>query len=269
MKKRLLLAFAVALTPALAAQQQSSSTLPGDPQTLLRMAAPFYDYASADMKPWHVRYGYRAFNQQGHPEGEGTFDFWSMGKITKASWTQGDVVSNEWQTAGKKFVSGTTTGIPSLTHRLYGVFRPGFLSMLEPSGSDRPLKSFSSQSSSSAPLTCVGSVRPAAADKVLSLDSTWPAYCFSQNGQDPVLSASHENGTLVNIYSHDQKFQSHYFPGDIEIRYVGTKRVEANLQVLEEVAPDNSAFTPSADAKAPVPPKSITVPLITVPTVMK
>ena len=38
------------------------------------MATPYYDYASADMKPWHIRYHYRYYDRTGAQSAEGEFD---------------------------------------------------------------------------------------------------------------------------------------------------------------------------------------------------
>ncbi len=252
-KKCLFVAVGFAITPILFAQNDPSSPPPRDPDALIRAAAPFYDYASPDMKPWHIRYHYQYFDENGQPGVEGTFDYWwSMTKVIRASWTQGDQSRIEWHTAaGKELDLVSGTGIPGLTHRLYGVLVPGFLTMKHSQSDDRQLKYFTTKTSTTE-LACVGSVHASAADRpITSLGSVWPAYCFLE--QLPVLAASHENGTLMNAYGKVQKFQNHYFPADIEILYVGKKRVQATLEDLKEVAADDGAFTPAADAKESVP----------------
>jgi TonB family protein len=254
-KKCLLIALGFAITPTLFAQIDAAKAPSPDPEALIQMAAPLYDYASPDMKPWHIRYHYQAFDENGQATGDGTFDYWwSTSNVTRATWTQGDQSRTEWHTAeGKELDLMSGTGIGSVTHRLYGVLHPGFLAMKDPQTDDRQLKYFTTKTSTTE-LACVGSVHTAGADRPIpSLGSVWPGYCFLE--QQPVLVASHENGTLMNVYGKVQKFQNHYFPGDVEILYVGKKRVQATLEDLKEVAADNDAFTPTADAKEPVPQK--------------
>jgi TonB family protein len=53
----------------------------------------------------------------------------------------------------------------------------------------------------------------------------------------------------MNVYGKVLKFQNHYFPGDIQILYVGKKRLQATLEDLKEVEADDDAFTPAPDAK--------------------
>jgi TonB family protein len=267
-KECLIVVLGFVMAPILFAQNDAVTAPRGDPDALIRRAAPFYDYASPDMKPWHIRYHYQAFDQSGQPEGEGTFDYWwSAAKGSKATWTQGDHLRTEWHTiAGKQLNSGSGTGIPNLTGGLYRVFTPGFLTMKDPQSGYR-LKYFTAKTSTME-LACVGSVRAEAADRAIpSLGAVWPAYCFRE--QEPVLTASHENGTLMNVYGKVQTFQNHYFPGDIELLYVGKKRVEATLEDLKEVAAEDEAFTPSADAKEYVRPAAIIVPVIKVAVPIK
>jgi TonB family protein len=90
-----------------------------------------------------------------------------------------------------------------------------------------------------------------------SLESVWPAYCFEDN--EPVLVASHENGTITNSYGQARKFQNHNFPEQIEISYVGKKRVEAQLEDLREVDAGDVAFTPSPEAREYVPQTTTTI----------
>ena len=57
-KNYLLAAILFIVVPNLFAQSDTAGALPTDPNALLAMAAPYYDYLSPDMKPWHMRYHY-------------------------------------------------------------------------------------------------------------------------------------------------------------------------------------------------------------------
>ena len=76
MKKALIVALLFFANPFVFAQGDGARALPSDPKTLVEMAAPFYDYASPDMKPWHVRYRYRTYDQSGQFIAEGQFGYW-------------------------------------------------------------------------------------------------------------------------------------------------------------------------------------------------
>lgn len=283
-----LLALVLLLCPLpLAAQSDAASPLPTDPNQLLTIAAQFYDYASPDMKPWHVRYHYQSFDQSGQPLGEGDFDYWwSTTKVTKISWTNGDQSHIEWHTAdGKELRSVTGKDIGGLDHRLSSALIPGFLKINDQKPRDRPLVYFITLVSSQ-PVACVGASRsstvqvrpstvsgesalgitPSNADKKIdTLDAASPGYCFDQHA--PVLIASHENGTITTFYGQNRKFQNHNFADQITISYVGAKRVVATLKDLTEVPADDPSFTPSPDAKEYVSQMTRTVsPLIQIPT---
>ncbi len=247
------------VVPILFAQSDAPAASPTDPNALLQLAAPYYDYASPDMKPWHIRYHYQYFDENGLPSAEGEFDYWwSTTKVSRASWTHGDQTHSdqthgnqshiEWHTAdGKELRSVTGNDVAGMEGRLSAALTPPFLKMKDSLSGDRQLKYFTIKGSSQH-LDCIGSVRAANADvKIDSLGSVWAAYCFEEH--EPVLLASHENGTITTLYGQVRKFQNHNFPGQIEILYVGKKRVQATLEDLSEVHADDVAFTPSPDAK--------------------
>jgi TonB family protein len=264
MKKHLLAATAFFACPLLFAQTDSARTLPTDPKALLDMATPYYDYASADMKPWHIRYHYRYYDRTGAQSAEGEFDYWwSTSKVSKAAWTQGNQAHVEWHTAdGKDLRSITGNDIPSLAQGLYSSLLPSFWTMKDAPPSDGQLKYFTSKYSSKK-VACVASVRPSSIEvKDEPFDNLWPAYCFDQH--EPVLIASREHGTITNSYDQVRQFQNHNFPVQIEIDYAGYKCLQATLEDLREVQADDVAFTPSPDAKERVLQTRVTTaPLIT------
>jgi TonB family protein len=260
-KNLLPIALLSAAGPFLLAQGNTSPGASSDPIALLRLAAPYYDYAGVGMKPWRARYHYQYYGADGQLIVEGQFDYWSAkGRPSKAAWTHGDQSHVEWHTTdGKELRSTSGKDVEGMEHRLYFALVPYFLKLADPQSTEQ-LKSFTSKYESKQ-LACVGRSRSAAASAGAdSLEIDWPAYCFEEH--EPTLVASHENGSIINAYGHVQKFQNHNFPGDIQIFLVGKKRLDAKLEELSEVGENDPAFTPSPDAKEPPPPTRVTVPAV-------
>lgn len=165
MKKNFFVALAFFISPLLFAQNDAARTFPSDPKALLGMMAPYYDYASSDMKPWHISYRYQYYDDQGQASTEGKFDcWWSTSKANKCTWTRGSQSHAEWHTAdGKELRSITGTDIASMEHRLYSAFLTSFWKMEDSPSGDRQLKYFTSEHSSKQ-LACVGSVRSSQAE---------------------------------------------------------------------------------------------------------
>jgi TonB family protein len=269
-----LFALALFLAPLSLTAQTVATSLPTDPIQLLSLTAPFYDYASPDMKPWHARYHYQSFDQSGAPVSEGNFDYWwSTSGTYRASWTSGDQTYTEWHTAnGTELRSGTRKNIEGMEHVIQFALLPRLESFKDPHPGDRPRQYFTAVVSSQ-PLACVGSaqtatvtvlpspaageqlaIKPSAGDKKIdSLDAASPGYCFDQHA--PILIASHQSGTLSFFYTQNRTFQNHNFPGQFTVSYVGAKRIAAKLADLSELPADDPAFTPATDAKAYVPEK--------------
>lgn len=262
-KKYLLAAVLLFVIPSLLAQSDTTGTVPGDANALLAKAAPYYDYQSSEMKPWHVRYHYQYFDIKGMPSAEGEFDYWWSAKVSRASWTHGTQSHVEWHSAdGKEMRSVTGDDVTSLEHRLVSALLPRFAKTADFDSGDWKLKYFT-MTYPSGTLDCAGSVR-SADNRIASLHNIWPSYCFE--GHDPVLVASHENGTIMTFYGNNQPFHHHNFPGEIQIFYAGMKRVDANLEELSGVLAEDAAFTPSMDAKPYIQRTTmITVPIFQMP----
>lgn len=263
-KKYLFFAIPLIVIPSLLAQSDTAGTVSHDPKALLATAAPYYDYQSSDMKPWHIRYHYQYYDDKGMPSAEGEFDYWwSTTKATKASWTHGTQSHVEWHSAdGKEMRSVTGDDVTSLEHRLVSALLPRFAKAADFGSGDQKLKYFT-MTYPSGTLDCAGFTR-SSDNRIASLQNNWPSYCFE--GHDPVLIASHENGTIMTFYGDNQPFHHHNIPGEIQIFYAGTKRVDANLEELSGVLAEDAAFTPSMDAKPYIQRTSvITVPQMQIP----
>jgi hypothetical protein len=156
-----LFALALLLAPfPLAAQSDAATALPTDPDQLLTLAAPLYDYASPDMKPWHIRYHYQNFDQSGKALAEGDFDYWwSTTGMSKASWTSGGQSYTEWHPAdGTELRSGTMKAPAGMEHRIKFALLPAFVKLKDPHPGDRPRQYFTTVVSSQ-PVACVGSAQ--------------------------------------------------------------------------------------------------------------
>jgi len=51
------------------------SELTKDPQAVFAAAAPFYDYSSPTLKPFHLKATYQLY-ENGQPAEQGTFEYW-------------------------------------------------------------------------------------------------------------------------------------------------------------------------------------------------
>ncbi len=273
MKTSLALVLPLVLAPSLFAQSSPAAGAPGDPKAFLTKVIPLYDYASADMPPWHIRYHLKD-SKEGSPTGEGSFEYWwSTNKVSKASWTIGGRTQTDWRMPDGKdlrLVTGGSSGADGflgIDVRMIDELLPGFVKASTFPTHDHQLKGFT-WTLPTHTFQCLASVAPANLDKKIESPATvFPAYCFTE-GQ-PALVFSHENGTVTTLYNQPHIFHNHTFSDGIDIYYAGKKQVEASLEELNQVTADDPAFTPSADAKeyvvqtsAPIVSRNIALPVL-------
>jgi hypothetical protein len=77
---RLLYFCALSLTALLPGFAQTAANagpgLPQDPREIFAAAAPFYDFNSPDLKPWHLKATYQLYDEKGKPGEQGTYEYW-------------------------------------------------------------------------------------------------------------------------------------------------------------------------------------------------
>ena len=50
--------------------------LPKEPRDIFSAAAPFYDFTSPELKPWHLKAKYQLYDDTGDPAEQGTYEYW-------------------------------------------------------------------------------------------------------------------------------------------------------------------------------------------------
>jgi TonB family protein len=258
MKIPLVLAPVFAACLTLSAQSDANIKLPRDPAAILEMAAPFYDYSLAS-PAWHLSYHYRLLDDQGKMSAEGKFDYWwSAPGVSRVSWTKGSNVHDEWHTAdGKLLQLIKGEDITSMEHRLSSAILLSLPKAQDYQSGRTSLKLVELDNSGTANL-CVALVSagaestglmPLTSSQPVDLQGVGTAYCF--DSQAPVLVSSLQNHTITNSYSRIQKFLGHNIAGHIDISYLGTKKLEADLEKSTEIKADDAAFNPAPDAVTP------------------
>ncbi|HUX46323.1 MAG TPA: hypothetical protein VMV57_16375, partial [Terracidiphilus sp.] len=100
---RTLLCIALGLAAALPAgaktKDKAASDLPKNPRALLAAAAPFYDFSSPDLKPWHLKATYQLYDEQGKPTEQGTYEYWWASPLVyRSTWKRAGASESDWMT---------------------------------------------------------------------------------------------------------------------------------------------------------------------------
>jgi len=221
--------------------------LPKDPRTLLTAAAPYHNFDSADLKPWHLKASYQYYDSNGNPTGEGKWEYWwASPKVHRSTWTRNNATRTEWLTADGRFskqdggslryfernISQTLLG--SLPSETSSIFRRMKLELRMVSMGQMQL-------------ACV-SATPQLENKGKleappSEDSR--VYCF--NPSSLALRLISEDSL---IYEYDQvvKTQERYLAKQVVIMNGNQKAFSVAIETIDEITSEDSSLVPPVDA---------------------
>jgi TonB family protein len=221
--------------------------LPTDPHEIFAAAAPFYDFTSAELKPWHLKATYQLYDEKGKPGEQGTYEYWwASPQVYRSTWTRPSATHTEWHTAdGKHAHQDTGESLGFFEYKLQAaLFSPipahADLSL------DRSRMEMKIIGSMKTKFPCIMVIPqmpkyPGLKDIPLGL---FPSYCFDP--QKPVLLASHDFGTLTMEFNHIVKVQNRYLAREIVFLDQQRKILSANVDTITGLTPSDPALTPPA-----------------------
>lgn len=222
--------------------------LPKEPREILAAAAPFYDFSSPELKPWHLKAIYQLYDLKGNPTEQGTWEYWwSSPKVHRSTWTRTGAEHTEWSTAegalyrkdsgsSLRYFERTMEGTLLFPLPERGVLDSGRmkldLKMLPP---DKPN------------LACVLATLQWLVDGKLQAPSSGMAsyYCF-----DPAtlaLRMTYSN-QLTKQFSQLVKTQGRYLPRQVVVTEGKQKLFTASVETIEALSTTDAMFSPPADA---------------------
>jgi hypothetical protein len=74
--------------------------LPKEPSEIFAAAAPFYDFTSPELKPWHLKATYQLYDEKGKPSEQGIYEYWwASPQVYRSTWIRPSATHSEWHTA--------------------------------------------------------------------------------------------------------------------------------------------------------------------------
>src|ERR1700733_1275526 len=228
--------------------QSSPQSVPQDPQAIFAAAEPFYDFNSAELKPWHLKATYQLYNQSGKPAENGTFEYWrSSPKVRRSSWTRPSADRTDWHSSDGTHSYRATGEKLSYFERLL----PSLLFAPLPSAHDldsgKTRIELHERLSNGTRFPCVTII--ALNGKGLShlSQSEDPIYCFDP--QMPDLRASYTFGEVITDFNNIAKFQGRFLAREIEVSIGGRKVFSAAVENVTGLIASDPALAPDPDAK--------------------
>jgi TonB family protein len=223
--------------------------LPKEPREIFAAAAPFYDFTSPELKPWHLKATYQLYDEKGKPSEQGTFEYWwASPKVYRRTWTRPGASQTVWYTADGNHAyqkAGERLGFfEEKLHRLLLSPLPGAMD-LDPTKFRLDLESVSS---GKVKLPCIMVIPhlPQTGKEVAVPIGSSPTYCFDPNM--PVLRIGYDYSSVTTEFGHIIKVQDKYLSREIHIYYGKRELLSINVDSITNLSPSDPALTPPADA---------------------
>ena len=250
-------AVAAGQTPALTSAPIGS--LPKDPAAILAAAAPFYDYSSAALKPWHFKASYQLYDDSGKPVGQGTYEYWWASPDTyRSTWKRPGLEHTDWHLGGQHYSFGTGESLQFTERKL----QSDLLTPLPDAADLDPNKirfEKREQEFGKVKLPCVVVIKrmPYHGQLQNIPSGLFPTFCFEP--EKPVLRAYYAFGATSVIYNKVVRAQGLYLARDIAIFEGNTKYLTASIDVVDGLSPSAVELTPYKDAQSESSPKRVPI----------
>jgi hypothetical protein len=235
--------------------QTAASTEPGlpkEPREVFAAAAPFYDFADATLRPWHLKATYELYDEKTEASEQGTFEYWWVSpQVYRTTWTRPGATHTDWHTAdGKHEYRATGEPLKFFEHKLQGELLsplpdPG---ALDPSKFRLDKQMVPLSSSSKFPCIMVIPLMPQHGQIQTVPLGLFPTYCF--DSQSPLLRLSYSFGTVTKEFNKIVKVQNRYLPREILLFEGKRKILSAEVDTITGLAPSDPALIPAPEAAA-------------------
>lgn len=245
--------FALSLTALLPGFAHTAANtgpgLPKEPSEVFAAAAPFYDFTSPELKPWHLKATYQLYDEKGKPSEQGTFEYWwASPKVHRSSWTRPGASHTVWYIADGNHAHqeiGERLGFfEEKLHRL-------LLSPLPDSADLDPSKirlNLESVSLDKVKVPCIMVIPhlPQNRKEIAVPIGSSPTYCFDSNM--PILRFTYDYSSVTTEFGHIVKVQDRYLAREIHIVYGKRELFSANVDSITTISPSDPALIPPTDA---------------------
>jgi len=242
--------FLTAIVPSFAQTAANAGPgLPSDPRAVFAAAAPFYDFTSPDLKPWHLKATYQLYDEKGKPAEQGTYEYWwASPTVYRSTWTRPGATHTDWHLAdGKRAHQTTGNPLEFFEYKLKGAL----LSPLPESADLDPTKfrlDRESVGSKDAKISCIMVIplMPQHGQIQIVPLGLFPTYCFDP--RLPALRVNYSFGTVTTEFNHIVQVQNRYLSREVLFFEGRRKILSAQVDTITNLSPSDPALTPPVAA---------------------
>ena len=233
--------------------------MPKDPAEILAAAAPFYDYSSAKLNPWHMKASYTLYDEKNKPTAQGTYEYWWVAPDTyRSTWKRAGLERTDWHVHGQHYSSGTGEPLLFSEKKL----QSDLLTPLPDAGALDPDKvrfEKREQEFGKVKLPCVVVIKKMPYHGQLQNvpSGLFPTFCFEPD--KPMLRVYYAFGATSVIYNKMVRTQGLYLARDIAIFEGRARYLTASVDVVDDISANATELMPDKDAQTESSPKRVPV----------
>jgi Gram-negative bacterial TonB protein C-terminal len=245
----ILLGLLAALPAWAKGDKQAKDTVAKDPRAMLAAAAPFYDYTSPDLKPWHLKATYQLYDEQGKPTEQGTYEFWWASPTAyRSTWTRKSASESDWTTDKGAYFLFEAADSPGFYER---TLKKELLSPLPDAAQlDAANSEFraTGMQRGGSEMECVMVIpRRLGTSSIAAIQmGLFPTYCFDTRLS--ALLADYSLGGITAQFPQVVQTQGHYLAKQIVLSERGNTVLSATVDTVEGIVATDAAFTPAPGA---------------------
>ena len=229
-------------TPSVPAAQAAAKApsalpdLPKDAGEIFAAAAPFYDFGSVVLKPWHMKVSYQLFDDKGESASQGSYEYWWASPETyRSTWLRPGVEHTDWHVNGERFESESGEPLNFFERKLQSdLLSP----MPKPADLDPEKVRFQREEEnfSGVKLPCVMVIRKMPLGHGIQVVpmGMFPTYCFTP--EHPILRSYFAYGGTSVIYNKIARLQGMLLPREVTI-FAGKRRLlHASVDTVDGIS---------------------------------
>jgi hypothetical protein len=222
---------------------------PKDPHEIFATAAPFYDFASSELKPWHLKASYQLYDEKGKPSVQGTYEYWRASpNVYRSTWTRAGGTHTDWHTAdGKHAYQSSGESLSMFEYRLQSALLSPLPDVADlNSDKSRLDRQMVPMGSTKFPCIEVIPIMPQHGQLQIVPLGWFPTYCFDP--KLPILRVSFSLGSLTTEYDKVSKVQNRFLAREIQMLEGKKKLLSAQLDEVNGIAPGDPALVPPPES---------------------